>query len=58
MSTPTILHAAPAAGFDEPFEMLTACHGRVDRMLALLQRLATHLQGGHAGNRRARRRAT
>jgi hemerythrin-like domain-containing protein len=48
MSTPTILHAAPAAGFDEPFEMLTACHGRVDRMLALLQRLATHLQGGHA----------
>lgn len=48
MSTPLILHAAPAAGFDEPFEMLTTCHGRVDRMLALLQRLRTHLQGGHA----------
>jgi hemerythrin-like domain-containing protein len=48
MSTPLILHAAPAAGFDEPFEMLTACHGRVDRMLALLQRLATYLQGGLA----------
>ena len=48
MSRPLILHAAPAAGFDEPFEMLTACHGRVDRMLALLRRLATHLQGGHA----------
>lgn len=48
MSSPLILHAAPAAGFDQPFEMLTACHGRVDRMLSLLQRLRKHLQGGHA----------
>ena len=48
MSSPLILHASPAAGFDEPFEMLAACHGRVDRMLALLQRLRKHLQGGHA----------
>lgn len=48
MSTPLILHAAPAAGFDEPFEMLDACHERVDRMLSLLQRLRTHLQGGMA----------
>jgi hemerythrin-like domain-containing protein len=37
------LHAAPAAGFDEPFAMLHACHERVQRMLALLQRLAEHL---------------
>ena len=48
MSTPLILHAAPAAGFDEPFEMLDACHERVGRMLSLLQRLRTHLQGGMA----------
>ena len=34
---------APAAGFDQPFEMLLACHQRVDRMLRLLQRLAPHL---------------
>lgn len=37
------LHAAPAAGFDEPFEMLAACHQRVARMLGLLERLAAHL---------------
>ena len=37
------LHATPAAGFDEPFEMLHACHERVQRMLGLLQRLADHL---------------
>jgi len=34
---------ARAAGFDEPFEMLRACHERVQRMLALLGRLADHL---------------
>jgi hemerythrin-like domain-containing protein len=34
---------APAAGFDAPFEMLTACHERVARMLRLLERLAGHL---------------
>lgn len=43
MSSPITLHAAPAAGFDEPFEMLAACHERVERMLNLLQRLAQHL---------------
>jgi hemerythrin-like domain-containing protein len=35
---------APAAGFDEPFEMLAACHERVERMLVLLERLAEHLK--------------
>jgi len=43
MSTRLTLHAAPAAGFDEPFEMLLGCHERVERMLGLLERLAAHL---------------
>jgi hypothetical protein len=44
------LHTAPVAGFDEPFAMLAACHERVERMLQLLERLATHLaaQGDEA----------
>ena len=37
------LGAAPAAGFDEPFEMLAGCHERVERMLQLLERLEAHL---------------
>ena len=32
-----------AATFEQPFEMLTACHERVDRMLRLLDRLCQHL---------------
>lgn len=43
MTSPLPLHASPSAGFDDPFAMLAACHGRVERMLALLERLATHL---------------
>ncbi|MFT3818090.1 MAG: hemerythrin domain-containing protein [Rubrivivax sp.] len=35
--------AAPAAGFDEPFAMLAACHERVERSLRLLERLAAYL---------------
>jgi hemerythrin-like domain-containing protein len=38
------LVAAPAAGFEQPFEMLEACHERVHRMLALLARLREHLR--------------
>jgi len=38
------LVAAPAAGFEQPFEMLEACHERVQRMLALLARLREHLR--------------
>lgn len=38
-----LLHAGPAVGFDEPFEMLAACHERVRRSLDLLQRLQTHV---------------
>jgi hemerythrin-like domain-containing protein len=35
--------ATPAAGFEAPFELLQACHERVERMLGLLQRLADYL---------------
>ena len=31
-------------GFEEPFEMLHACHERVDRMLHLLQKLRSHVR--------------
>ena len=34
---------APGAGFEAPFEMLGACHERVERMLALQARLQQHL---------------
>lgn len=36
--------SAPAAGFDQPLELWSACHGRVRRMTALLQRLAEHIE--------------
>lgn len=39
----SLLDAAPSAGFDEPFELMTACHGRVQRMLALAARIAERL---------------
>ncbi len=38
------LVASPAAGFEQPFEMLEACHERVHRMLSLLARLRAHLK--------------
>lgn len=34
----------PGPAFDEPFEMLQACHERVGRMLNLLLRLRAHLR--------------
>ena len=35
---------APAAvGFEQPFEMLQACHGKIRQMLELLDRLRAHL---------------
>jgi len=43
MTTASPLHAAPSVGFDEPFEMLHACHQRVERMLTLMERLAAHV---------------
>ncbi|MBI5335768.1 MAG: hemerythrin domain-containing protein [Burkholderiales bacterium] len=47
--------AAPAAGYDQPFEMLEACHERVERSLGLLQRLLAHLQArGFVADEQAR----
>ena len=43
MTSPLTLHVGPAAGFDQPFEMLAACHERAARMLDLLARLLPHL---------------
>lgn len=34
---------SPGAGFDQPFELLDACHDRVRRTLDLLQRLCDYL---------------
>ncbi len=39
----SLLHAAPAAGFDAPFELMGACHERMARTLALLARLGAHV---------------
>lgn len=44
MSSHVVLHAGPAVGFDQPFEMLAACHDRVRRSLDLMQRLHAHVQ--------------
>jgi hemerythrin-like domain-containing protein len=52
----TSLVSGPTAGFEQPFEMLEACHERVQRMLALLQRLREHLPG-HGADANARQAA-
>jgi len=36
-------HRSPSVGFEAPFEMLSACHERVERMLTLLIKLRHHL---------------
>ena len=44
----------PAVGFEQPFEMLAACHDRVRRSLTLLQRMIEHIQAkGHDAQSRA-----
>ncbi len=46
MSTPKMAFPgfdAPAAGFEAPLEMLSACHGRVERQCETLLRLVPHL---------------
>lgn len=44
----------PAVGFEQPFEMLEACHERVQRSLALLRRLVDHVDAnGHDAQSRA-----
>ncbi|MCE4555899.1 hemerythrin domain-containing protein [Roseateles cellulosilyticus] len=57
MSSRTVLHAGPAVGFDQPFEMLAACHERVRRTLDLLQRLQAHVQS-HGADAQAQSAAT
>jgi hemerythrin-like domain-containing protein len=48
-----VIPSAPAASFDQPFELLAGCHDRVRRSLALLQRLVAHLRT-HGADRDAR----
>jgi hemerythrin-like domain-containing protein len=50
------LLASPGAGFEQPFEMLRACHERVHRMLRLLGRLRQHLPS-HGADDQARQAA-
>ncbi|MDZ7858190.1 hemerythrin domain-containing protein [Sphaerotilus sp.] len=46
--------ASPAVGFDQPFEMLHACHDRVERTLSLLARLVAHVRDhGHCEDSRS-----
>ena len=44
----------PGVGFDQPFEMLEACHERVQRTLRLLNRLSEHIRShGHDASSRS-----
>ena len=46
--------ASPGVGFEQPFEMLHACHERVQRSLALLDRLVDHVRHhGHDADARS-----
>jgi len=53
MNSRVALHAGPAVGFDQPFEMLLACHDRVRRSLDLLLRLQAHVEQ-HGADEQAR----
>ena len=45
---------SPAVGFEQPFDMLLACHERVHRTLGLLHRLLDHVEArGHDAQSRA-----
>ena len=46
-------HSAPAAGFEVPLEMLSACHGRIEQQCSTLRRLQSHLPG-HGADDQAR----
>ena len=46
--------SAPAASFDQPFEMMEACHDRVQRSLDLLERIVRHIdENGHDAQSRS-----
>jgi hemerythrin-like domain-containing protein len=49
-------HSAPGVGFEAPFEMLDACHERVERMLRLLGKLREHTVA-HGADEQARQAA-
>lgn len=45
---------APAVGFEQPYDMLAACHERVQRSLDLLQRLTDYVaKNGHDAQTRS-----
>jgi hemerythrin-like domain-containing protein len=46
-------HSAPGVGFEAPFEMLDACHERVERMLRLLGKIREHVTA-HGADAQAR----
>ena len=48
---------APAPTFDEPLEMLAACHERIEDRLQTLERLVDYLPG-HGADEQARQAAT
>lgn len=50
------LIASPAAGFEQPFEMMETCHERVQRTLGLLGRLRAHV-ARHGVDEQARQAA-
>jgi len=50
------LAPGPSSGYEQPFEMLKACHERVQRMLGLLTRLREHV-AGHGADESARQAA-
>jgi hemerythrin-like domain-containing protein len=50
------LISSPSASFEQPFDMLHACHERMQRMLALLQRLRAHI-AAHGADEQARQAA-
>jgi len=41
---PTAMLKKPAPSFDEPLEMLAACHERIEAQLCILERLGAHLE--------------
>lgn len=49
-----LFNRTPAVGFEQPFEMLEACHERVQRSLDLLARLIDHVAArGHDAQSRS-----
>ena len=49
---PVLLGEAAAADFDDPLGLMTACHRRVERFLAVLQHVAARLPAGHDARER------